>query len=268
MSQASAEAVGCAPRTGLGEQDGAQCAPYACANRRLKRWMSLPLVAASLALVGCAALGLPAQKAAEITPASESALYLEAVRVLIAQGQYYAAVAHIQQDRLTHGDTLELRLLEADARRNLKQNKTSEALYQSVLRAGPQGALAGKARHGLGLLYAPVDLVASLKELREAARLKPTDAAIRSDYGYALMQARRFAEARVELSTAAELAPDSIAARNNLLILLYAQGDAAGAQKLATAAKVDAALLARLKAEAQSFRAAKQAAKPAARPSP
>lgn len=219
----------------------------------------MPFVAAAFTLVGCAALGFPPEKPPQTPAANESALYLDAVRALIAQGQYYAAIAHIQEDRRSHGDTPQLRLLEADARRNLKQNKTSEALYQGVLRGAPEGPLAGKARHGLGLLYAGTDLTASLRELREAARLKPTDAAIRSDYGYALMQARRFSEARIELSTASELAPDSIAARNNLLILLYVQGDQTAAKRLAAAVGVDDSTLARLKAQAQSLKAAKPA---------
>lgn len=228
-----------------------------CAKRSYGLLLRLPLVAATIALVGCAALGFPASDADEKPAASESSLYLEAVRALIGQGQFYAAIAHIQEDRRIYGDTPELRLLEADARRNLKQNKTSEALYQSVLRSAPNGPLAGKARHGLGLLYAGVDLNASLRELREATKLRPTDAAIRSDNGYALMQARRFAEARVELATAHELAPDNIAARNNLLILLFVQGEDAAANRLAAQTQVDAGLLARLKAQAQSFKAAK-----------
>lgn len=228
-----------------------------CANPRQRLWLRLPLVALSATLIGCAALGFDPANPAEPPPASESALYLDAVRGLIAQEQYYAAVAHIEEDRRLYGDTPELRLLEADARRNLRQNRTSEALYQSVLRAAANGPLAGKARHGLGLLYAGTDLNAALRELREAARLKPTDATIRSDLGYALMKARRYPEARVELATAYELAPDNLAARNNLVILLYVQGEPAAAQRLASAAQIPSSLLAQLKAQAQSFKAAK-----------
>lgn len=222
-----------------------------------QRAFCLPLIAASITLVGCAALG---KNDSNAPPATEAALYLDAVRGLIGQGQYYAAIAHIQEDRRLYGDTAELRLLEADARRNLKQNKTAEALYQGVLRGASQGPLAGKARHGLALLYAGINLNASLREFREAARLKPTDATIRSDHGFALMQARRFDEAKMELFTAVELAPDNIAARNNLLILFYAQGDETRARWLAAQTQVDAALLARLKSQAQSFKATPPAA--------
>lgn len=235
--------------------------PVANSASALRPWVfRLPLIAASAALVGCAALGLPGANPREPVQASEAVLYLDAVRGLIAQGQYYAAIAHIQEDRRIHGDTIELRLLEADARRKLKQNKTSEALYQGVIRGGADATLAAKARHGLGLLYAPVNLTAALKELQEATRLKPTEPEFRSDYGYALMQARRLPEARIELSTANELAPDNIAARNNLLILLFAVGDEAAARRLAASAAVDATLLARLKTQAQSFKTSKPAA--------
>lgn len=230
-----------------------------CARAGFPARQALPLVALAAALVGCAGFGTPPREGPEPTAASESALYLEAVRGLIGQGQFYAAIAHIEEDRRVYGDTTELRLLEADARRSLKQNKASEALYRGVLRSAGRGPLAGKARHGLGLLYAPVDLNAALVELREASRLRPTDAAIRSDLGFALMQVRRFQEARVELATANELAPDNVAARNNLLILLYVLGDDAAAQRLAAAAQVDSSLLARLKGQAQSFKTIKPA---------
>jgi len=228
-----------------------------CATAFRHGRIALPFVAAATSLVGCAGLGQPAKNGPEVSAASESALYLDAVRALIGQGQYYAAIAHIQEDRRTLGDTPELRLLEAEARRNLKQNRTAESLYQSVLRSSATSPLAGKAHHGLGLLYADYDLTASLRELREATRLRPTDAAIRSDTGFALMQARRFGEARTELATASELAPDNIAARNNLLILLFVQGDEAAAARLAAQAQVDSTLLARLKAQAQSFKTVK-----------
>jgi hypothetical protein len=115
-----------------------------CARDGFRGLWRLPLVVVLGALVGCAALGLPGPKGGEPAAANEPALYLEAVRALIGQRQYYAAVAHIQQDRLTHGDTPELRLLEADARRLLGQNKASESLYQSVLRGAFGGPLAGK----------------------------------------------------------------------------------------------------------------------------
>lgn len=221
------------------------------------RVATLPLVVLVATLVGCTALGLKGTSPPETPEANAPALYLDAVRALIGQRQYYAAIAHIEEDRRRYGDTPELRLLEADARRNLRQNKTAESLYQSVLRADFGGPLAGKARQGLGLLYAPVNLEAAIKELREAARLKPTDAGIRSDYGYALMQARRFGEARVQLATATELEPASIAARNNLIILFFALGDEPSARRLGAAAKMDESQLARLKAQAQSLKSPK-----------
>jgi Flp pilus assembly protein TadD len=209
------------------------------------------------ALAACAALGLPAgQDAAEPAPASAKTLYTDAVRTLITQGQYYAAVAHIQEDRRAHGDSVELRLLEAHARRNLGQVSTATALYQSVLRSQPGDAAAAEAHQGLGRLAAARDPAMAMRELREAVRLAPANADIRNDYGYVLLQARRFADARTELATASELAPGDLRARNNLLILLWASGDDTAAQQLAQRSAIEPQLMAQLRQQAQTLKAA------------
>lgn len=213
-----------------------------------------PLVAA--ALVGCAALGLPGGRDAADPQASAKTLYTDAVRTLIAQGQYYAAVAHIQEDRRAHGDSIELRLLEAHARRNLGQASTATALYQSVLRSQPGDAIAAEAHQGLGRLAAARDPATAIRELREAVRLAPADADIRNDYGYVLLQARRFADARTELATASELAPGDLRARNNLIILLLASGDETAAQQLVQRSAIEPPLLAQLRTQAQALKAA------------
>jgi len=223
------------------------------ASRRGLGLARLALSSCLLALTACSGLRTldnPIGSGKPEAASSEAALYLDAVRSLMAQGQFYAALAHIQEDRRAHGDSSELRLLEADARRNLGQPREAEALYKGLL-TGPQ---AGAAKHGLGRLYAGRDLATAIRYLREASLLRPTDVDVRNDLGYALMQAGRYSEAKPELATAAELAPNEAKARNNLIILLILMRDEAAVRRVADKAGVDASALARLRTQAQSLK--------------
>lgn len=213
----------------------------------------VPLLAVLLGLTACGGLRTldnPIGSGKSAAANSEAALYLDAVRSLMAQGQFYAALAHIQEDRRAHGDSPELRLLEADARRNLGQTRDAEALYRGLL----TGSQAGSAKHGMGRLYASRDLPTAIRYLREASLLRPTDVDVRNDLGYALMQAGRYNEAKPELATAAELAPNEAKARNNLIILLILMRDEAAVRRVADKAGVDASALARLRTQAQSLK--------------
>ncbi|TAJ50618.1 MAG: tetratricopeptide repeat protein [Nevskiaceae bacterium] len=210
----------------------------------------LPALVGLNACTGLRTLDNPIGSGKSEASSSEAALYLDAVRSLMAQGQFYAALAHIQEDRRAHGDSPELRLLEADARRNLGQPREAEALYRGLLN-GPQ---AGAAKHGLGRLYASRDLATAIRYLREASLLRPTDVDVRNDLGYALMQAGRYREAKPELATAAELAPGEAKGRNNLLILLILMRDEAAVRRIADQSGLDATALARLRAQAQSLK--------------
>ncbi|MDP3858536.1 MAG: tetratricopeptide repeat protein [Stagnimonas sp.] len=211
--------------------------------------------ALALVLSGCGAqirklddpIGQPRAKAEAESDAA--GVYTEAVRALMQQGHYYAALAHLQEDRRSHGDSAELRLLEADARRNLGQDRAAAALYQGLL----DGAQAAQAYHGLGRIHASGDLAQAIVQLRKASALRPTDVDIRNDLGYALMKARRYSEARIELATAAELAPGEPKSRNNLLILLMLMRDEAAVRRIASSTGVDEPLLARLRLQALSL---------------
>jgi Flp pilus assembly protein TadD len=177
-------------------------------------------------------------------------IHTDLIRDMLANGQYYAALAHIEDERRNGGDTPELRLLEAEARRHLNQRAQAEALYRGLL----DGPYAGPAYHGLGLLYVDTDLRTAIGDLRQAVRLMPTEVDFRNDLGYALMQAGRYTEAMPELSTAAELAPESRKSRNNLIILMMLMGNEAAVQRLAAGAGATADDLQRLRAQAQQVR--------------
>nr|WP_241696137.1 tetratricopeptide repeat protein [Solimonas terrae] len=170
---------------------------------------------------------------------------------MLDQQQYYAALAHIQQQQRLTGNSDDLRYLEAEARRDLGQSAAAEALYRGLL----NGRLAGDAYHGLGLLYASRNLNTSVQYLREATRRDPTDAGARNDLGYALLRAGRYAEAMPELSTAVELEPNDDKSRNNLLLLLMLTGDEAGVKRVVDEAGITPDVVARMRSDARNLQA-------------
>src|SRR3546814_12349578 len=98
---------------------------------------------------------------------------------MLNQQQYYAALAHIQQQQRVSGNNDQLRYHEADAHRQLGQASQAEALYRGLL----NGKLAADAYHGMGLLYARRDIGASVPCLGEAPGRNPTDLGWRNDLG-------------------------------------------------------------------------------------
>jgi tetratricopeptide (TPR) repeat protein len=176
-------------------------------------------------------------------------VYADLIRGMISQQQYYAALAHIQEQQARSGDSEELRYLEAETRRQLGQAAAAEQLYRRLLR----GAFAARAYRGLGLLSVERDLSAALGLLAEAVKRAPTDVDARNDYGYALMLARRYREALPEIATAVELDPGSVKARNNLLVLLMLSRDEPGVKRVAEAGDVSPQTLAQLRRQAQTL---------------
>lgn len=190
-------------------------------------------------------------------PSAEAAgVHADLVRTMLAQGQYYAALAHIEELRNQHGSSDLLDVLQAEALRELGRTGEAEQLYQQLLQTG----YAGEANHGLGLIYSQRNPAYGLRFLAEAVRREPTDVLMRNDYGFALMQAGHHEQALAQLATAMELAPGSERARNNLLILLMLTGDEAGVRRVAAAGGLDNAELAVLRQQAARMRAARTTA--------
>ena len=222
----------------------------------MKRW--IPLLACC-ALVACVAdphrspSDVPAEKLDPQTVQAKSAqIHLDLIRDMIANGQYYAALAYLQDAKQHGNDDVEVRLLEADTRRHLGQNTEAEALYRRLL----GGPVAGPAYHGLGMLYVKSNLGFAIANMRRAAQISPTDPDIRNDLGRALMEAGRYNEAMPELSTAAELAPNAVKSRKNLIVLMLVTGDEARALAVAQQSGVTPADLQKLRAQATSLKAA------------
>lgn len=75
------------------------------------------------------------------------------------------------------------------------------------------------------------DAAGGVKPLAVAARLRPGNGLARRDYGLALLQSQRSAEALPELQIAVKLLPDDFAAYNYLGAALGGQGDFAAAER-------------------------------------
>lgn len=194
---------------------------------------------------------LTAGRGEEAGPEGGDAVYIDLVRGMLDQGQYYAALAHIQEQQRRLGRSPPaLQLLEAEARRELGQRPAAEKLYRGLL----DGDWGAQAHQGLGLLYAARDLPRAIGHLREAVRRRPTAVDARNDLGYALLLAGRYDEALPEIATAVELQPAGEKARNNLVLLLLLQGDEAGVKRVTAESGLPAASLARLRQQAQSLK--------------
>lgn len=215
---------------------------------------ALAVAAAALLLAGCGATWLPrpsgaaapdaAALAARQAAANEAAqpraldapqAYLGVIAQLRQSGQHYAAHAHIQAYEAQHGSSPETTLLKADALRAIGEAAEAAQLYGQLL----DTPLAPRAWHGLGLVAGGrQDFAAAAALLERAAASDATNAALLSDYGYALLRSGRLQQARRPLMTAAELAPADPRIQANLALYqsqvqaaASARGDSAGAPR-------------------------------------
>lgn len=223
--------------------------------RQLWALMPLMLLSACTSLHGGDAA---AEKTENQAPhLKEGEIHADLIRQMLNNGQYYAALAHIEDQKRSGGND-ELTLLEGDARSQLGQQALADALYRKLLNT----RYAAQAYHGLGLLYVATDLDGAIRNLRYAVERAPTEVDFRNDLGYALMEAGRYTEAMPQLSTAAELAPTQLKSRYNLIELMMLMGNEVGAKRLGQQSAVTPEKMQQLRDSAQSIRN-KQSARPA-----
>lgn len=184
-------------------------------------------------------------------PEAEARIYADLIERLLDNGQYYAALAHVEEHRVQTGEREpRLDLYEARALYGLEQDGQAMAAYQGML----DGPLAAQAHHGLGLIYARRgQLEQAMPHFIAAVRGRPTDVSMRNDLGFALMQQGRYRDANLQLSTALELAPDNSRALHNLMMLLFASGEEARARALAESAELSPEQVERLRRDAQQL---------------
>jgi Flp pilus assembly protein TadD len=220
----------------------------------MKRTTSLLLVLAWM--TGCATTPGPGTLAVQADSAPAKQLHTDLVREMIAQGRYYAALAHIEELQKSGGPRDELLLLHAQVLAKLDRKGPAEQEFKQLL----GGPFEGEARHGLGLLYAQKNHGLGLQYLRDAARLRPTDPGIRNDYGYALLMGGQYPAARLQLATAYELDSGMDKYRNNYVLALILLKDEAGIARVRRQAEMGDKLLQTLRAQARDWPAVVQRA--------
>ena len=217
-------------------------------------------------LAGIAGCASTASSPPSSNPALDSAqsrqIHLDLVRGMIAQGSYYAALAHIQELEKQSGTRDDLLVLKAQTLARLGRKAEAEKIYAGLLK----GPYAGEASHGLGLLYASRNYTQSLNYLRWAVKLSPTNADARSDLGYALLMGGYYDEARLQLATAYELNRGSDKIRNNYLLALLVAKDEGRAKGIAQASAIPQKTLDSLRRQARDWPKVVQRTRPSAVP--
>lgn len=172
------------------------------------------------------------------------------VRQMLEQGRAYAGLAHLDALEPAVRSSAQARYLNAELLRHTGNAQDAERHYRELL----GGCLAGHGHHGLGLLSAERDLGQAVIELREAARMLPTESRVRNDLGYALLLMRDSAGARREFMTAIELGDYKQRAAHNLLLLMLYEGDERGAERLRQQLDLSDAGVERLRRQAVQIR--------------
>lgn len=158
---------------------------------------------------------------------TEEATRLGLIRQMLTEGKPHAAIAHLDAAKIKNEHA---ELLRADALRQTGRALQAQTIYEQLINS----CVSGYAYRGLGLIASQAgNQQEALRHLKAASNALPTEHTIRNDYGYVLMQSGEHTSALHEFLTAVELAPDYRQAANNLIMLLYQQGDTAKAETFA-----------------------------------
>lgn len=181
---------------------------------------------------------------------SSTDIQLGLVRQMLDQDRHYAGLAHLAALDPVVQASAQARYLQAELLRHTGNAPAAERQYRELLGS----CLAGYGHHGLGLLSAERDLAQATTELREAARMLPTDPRVRNDLGYALLLLQDGPGARREFMTAIELGDYKQRAALNLLLLMLYEGDERGADRLRAQLKLTDSSLEQLRRQALQMR--------------
>jgi len=169
-------------------------------------------------------------KACGGTLSPEQRMYLDLVYEMVRQGQYYAALAHLDQLEKKASSAPQNVYLRAEALRGVGHPDQAAKLYRSLL----DGCMAGYSLHGLGLLAADAGRLEEAEDfLVRASRERPVSADVHNDLGMVLLLAGRQDAARQEFLTAAELDRKDPLPVENLIVLMLMDENPREAKHLA-----------------------------------
>lgn len=181
----------------------------------------------------------------------QPALLLSIIQENINERNFFAAQAYINSYINNFGDTPEVAILHANALRNTGQETQAKAIYTQELKRSHKA----EALHGLGLLAAKAQQYdQAISYLQQAAQLKPTDAVLLSDLGFAHLSLGQTQAARIPLGQAIELNDDNPRIMANVALLLLLEQHTTQAQQLMTKAGMDQSTQNEVEALAQKLR--------------
>lgn len=177
----------------------------------------------------------------------EQRMYLELVQKMVDQGQYYAAMSHLDQLEKTADPTPQTVYLRAESLRGAGKSDEAEIKYRSLL----DGCMAGYGLHGLGLLSAASGQLAQAEEfLSRAVRERPVDAGMHNDLGMVFMMSGQDENARQQFLTASQLDKNNPLPEENLIVLMLLEKQDAEARQLAKQRRLDRKTMERLEQQA------------------
>lgn len=188
------------------------------------------IVVFGLAIAACASAGKSSYSASQDCGKSLNQVQtvkLDLVSQLIDEGNYYSALAHLEND-----DSKSPRALWLLAEAQRKTGLLSEAYnsYRDLsLTCMTASGHAGMAK----ILATRGDLDIAHQHMLEARKLAPTNADIRNDYGFILLAMQDFKAAQREFMTALQLAPGHPVALRNMIMSLVLDGDSRTAIRMA-----------------------------------
>lgn len=161
----------------------------------------------------------PPASANAFNPAAEADIYLGVVNGLIQQGRYEAAIAFLDQYRVSQAPNPRYQLLRGNALTGAKRYAEAIAAYQVAINS----VFAAQAYSGLGRTAAAQNhWDAAAENFRRASLLDPSNAAYLNNLGYAKLhqdwKPGTLDAAETDLKRAYELNPDSATIRNNLIL--------------------------------------------------
>jgi Flp pilus assembly protein TadD len=144
-------------------------------------------------------------------------IYVELIQKMVDTGQYYAALAYLDQYDRRWPATHQTQFLRATAYRNTGRLPQAATIYAELTHTG----LKAKAYEGLGLVKAAQGhMPQALSDFKAAVEYDPTDVNALNNLGYSALALRDYPLAEETLFKAGQLAPQDKKIWSNIAVLM------------------------------------------------